>query len=258
MIMKLNTKSVTQAAAMLTLTSGMALAAADESSVCEGYSMTDVNNDGYISAIEANAYAKRQASDMDSDADGRVSREEYINCSKRNYTDKETGRTNAVADVDMIDSDKDGMISGPEYANYAIGAVARALQGDENAMKEAENLVYRMPDESKLTFDTVPLEELVSRSKAAFMMLDADASGDLSEEELNTPVFKPIDINDVLDREFDQADADKSGDLTQTELIAANEKRAEEAMKKAEEQTGEKLDPEVGAPVVYYTYPDTM
>jgi len=258
-IMKLNTKSVTQAAALLTLTSGMALAASENTNACAGgYSMTDVNNDGYISPIEANTYAKRQSVDMDTDQSGTVSREEYVNCASEKFADTELERTDALADIDTLDTNQDGFIGPAEYLQHAAETVQKATGGDAEAASQSDNLVYRLPEESKLDYDTAPLEELVSRSKTGFLMLDADQSGSLDESEYKAPVFKPVDISNVLNGDFDAVDTDASDDLTQTELIAANVKQAEYAMEEAEKQTGEKMNPEIGAPVVYYTYPHPM
>ena len=232
---------------------------ADTTGICDGgYSMTDVDNNGYISPIEIEAYSERATTDMDADASGSISREEYVNCARKGMDVHPMREKGNLVDSGMIDADGDGMISSDEYLGYSADRAQLASEGDTQAADDAQRLVYRMPDESKLEFDSVPLEDVVSRSKRMFMVLDSNRDGNLSDEEYQTEIMKPIDIDDVLNREFDSMDADKSDDLTRDEMTQANTARAESAMQRSEAATGEKSDPEVGAPVVYYVYPHTM
>ncbi len=231
----------------------------DTAGFCDGgYSLTDVNGDGYISPIEIEAYSKRANVAMDADKSGSISRDEYVNCAKVGMDVHPMREKGNLVDSGMLDADEDGMISSDEYLGYAFDRARLAAEGDAEAAEDAQRLVYRLPDEEKLEFDTVPLEEVVSRSKRMFMVLDSDRDGALSSEEYEVEVMKPIDIDDVLNREFDSMDADKSDDVTPEEMTEANTARAQRAMERSDAATGEKSDPEVGAPVVYYTYPHAM
>jgi len=246
------TKITAAVAASFTLTSGAAMAQ-DAASPCDqAYSMTDVNDDGYISKIEMTDYVEKQTSAMDADQSGSVSRDEYINCSLVNATPGQASRTEE--DMTAMDADGDGMITQEEFMQAGAGTHAAAIAGDRVAADRAGRLIFFVEGETVPEMQTMTLNEFAARTALMFMSLDQnlDQAIDRAEfiAEAPTTTFK-----DIRNAEFDQADTDQSGDLTQIELIQRNQQRANRAMEQAETDTGEKSDPERGAPVFYYHYP---
>jgi Ca2+-binding EF-hand superfamily protein len=254
------TKMTFAASVAATLAAATALQAESHGapSACEGgYSVTDVDGNGYISPIEMDDYAKRQAAEMDSDGSGTVSRDEFINCANMMAGKKAAGEARTEEDMAAMDGDGDGALSAEEYMSTSRSEAESALAGDDAALARMNRLIF-VPDGMSADTETMSLEEFASRAAMLFVALDSDQSADLTREEFMAMAPPVMDISEVLNREFDSADADGSGDLTETELTALNQRRAEEAAARAEAATGEEVDPEVGAPVVYYTYPSTM
>ena len=252
----MQTTAIIMASCALTATTALAQTKPD---VCDGgYSVTDVDGNGYVSPIEMNAYAEQQSSTMDADKSGSVSRDEYVNCSMEMMGQQAKSEERTEADMQSLDADGDGTITQSEFMQAGAGTHAKVQTGDQEAIDRAGRLILQIEAVPQIDIPTLSLEEYAARSGMLFVLLDTDRDAGLSREEFMAKAPPMIDISEVLNREFDSADADRSGDLTTTELIAANNKRAERAMKAAEQETGEKADPEQGPPVVYYTYPSTM
>ncbi len=239
-------------AASFTLTGGAAMAQ-DAASPCDqAYSMTDVNNDGYISKIEMTDYVEKQTSAMDADQSGSVNRDEYINCSLANATPGQASRTEE--DMTAMDADGDEVISQEEFMKAGAGSHAAAIAGDRAAADRAGRLIFFVEGEAVPEVQKMTLDEFAARTALMFMSLDQnlDQAIDRAEFIAEAPITT---FKDIRNAEFDQADADQSGDLTQIELIQRNQLLADRAMEQAETDTGEKADPELGAPVFYYHYP---
>jgi len=244
-------------AASCALTSTTALAAS--SGVCsDTYSMTDVDGNGYVSKIEMNAYAEKQSAEMDADKSGAVSRDEYVNCSKAMMDQPMQPMDRTEDDMAKIDVDGDGNITQEEFRKAGEGTYEAAQTGDETAVDRAERMILMINGAPHVQVPALGLEEFAARSGMLFIRLDTNRDNSLTRQEFMEKVPEPVDISEVLNREFDEMDTDKSGDLTTTELIQANVNKADYAMQAYEADTGEKADPEMGAPVVYYTYPKPM
>ncbi len=244
-------------AASCALTATTALAA--NSGACsDNYSMTDVDGNGYVSKIEMNAYAEKQASDMDTDKSGTISRDEYVNCSKAMMDKPAQPMDRTEDDMAQIDANGDGKITQDEFMKAGAGTHEAAKTGDQAAVDRAERTILLINGAPQVQVPAMGLEEFAARSGMLFIRLDANRDNSLTREEFMNKAPEPVDMSEVLNREFDDMDTDKSGDLTTTELIQANADKADYAMKAYEKDTGEKADPEAGAPVVYYTYPEPM
>ncbi|WP_170311801.1 EF-hand domain-containing protein [Sulfitobacter sabulilitoris] len=230
--------------------------AAAMGNVCEdGYSVTDVNGDGYVSPIELNAYSERQVVQMDADQSGSVSRDEYINCNMAGRSAGSLDRSTNTVEMSAIDADGNGVISISEFMTAGTESAIAAAEGDSDAETEARALVHVPRGDPDAPLPELSREQAAAGAAKMFVALDTDQSKDLSEAEWLAPIIPQVDISDILTREFDMADADGSGDLTQSELIAANEKRAA-AARAAAEENGEEPSPD--APVVYFRYPHVM
>lgn len=252
----LQTTAIIMASCALTTTAALAQTKAD---VCDGgYSVTDVDGNGYVSPIEMNAYAEKQTATMDADKSGSISRDEYVNCSMEMMGQQARSAERTEEDMQSLDADGDGTITQSEFLQAGAGTHAKVQAGDQGAIDRAGRLILQIEAVPQIDIPTLTLEEYAARSGMLFVLLDTDRDAGLSREEFMAKAPPVMDISEVLSREFDDADTDSSGELTTTELIAANNKRAERAMKAAEQETGEEADPERGPPVVYYTYPGTM
>ncbi len=252
----LQTTALAAASCVFTATAPQA---ANHAANCDGgYSVTDVDGNGYVSKIEMNAYAEKQSASMDTDKSGTISRDEYVNCSTAMMGQQAKSAERTDADMQAIDADGDGTITQSEFMQAGAGTHSEVQTGDQDAIDRAGHLILQIEAAPVLDIATLGSEEYLARSGMLFVLLDADRDAGLTREEFMANAPPVVDISEVMNREFDTADTDSSGDLTTTELIAANTKRADEAIQKAEQETGEKADPEKGAPVVYYTYPGTM
>lgn len=219
---------------------------------CEkGYSATDVNGDGYVSTIEMNAYVEKDAADMDADKSGTVSRDEYVNCSLAGQTAAASNRTED--DMAALDTDGDGTISQSEFMNAGAGSHAAAQGGDTAAADRASRMIYQGEGAAASDMTQMSLDDFAARSALLFMTLDRNGNAGLTKEEFMQDAVT-TNMSDIRNADFDQADSDKSGDLTTTELIEYNTKRADDAMKRATEETGEAQDVERGVPVLYFRF----
>ncbi len=236
---------------------GTANAATQEgaASICDdGWSMTDVDDNGYVSKIEMNAYAEAQASQMDADKSGTISKDEYVNCSMRAREQQAMSGTRDEATMTKLDADGDGTVTQAEFMKAGIGAHEAVKSGDSTATDMGLNMIYVLEAQPIPDMTAISLDEFAARAALLFAALDSDRNEGLSKEEFMAKVPPMTDISEVLNRDFDTADTDKSGDLTTTELIAANAARADRAMKKSEEDSGTVANPEKGAPVVYFRF----
>ncbi len=253
---------LTTASAILAASTALAVTTAlaeTHSNPCaDNYSMTDVDGNGYISPIEINAYAEKQTKAQDADQSGTIIRDEYVNCSMKMMEEDAKPADRMNTDLEGMDADGSGSITPEEYVKSSAEIYAAAKSGDAEAEDRASQRILILQREPELTVPMLSLEEFTARAALLYAMLDSDQDSALTEEEYLQQTPPKVDISEVLNREFDAADTDASGDLTTTELIAANTKRAEAAQERAEKDTGEKADPDLGAPVVYYTYPSTM
>lgn len=230
---------------------------ADAGSLCEsGYSATDVDNNGYISTIEMNAYAERSATEMDNDQSGAISRDEFVNCNNAMSGTKSASAQRTEEDMAALDKDGDGSLTQSEYMTGSAELQQKASGGDEDAADASMRVIF-MPDAmAEQDATEMSQDAYAARSGLMFIALDQDKDDVMTREEFMAETPPMVDISETLNRQFDEMDTDKSGDLTQTELIQANQKRAERAMERAKED-GVELSDE-GAPVVYYRYPDAM
>ncbi|MDF1726620.1 MAG: EF-hand domain-containing protein [Sulfitobacter sp.] len=251
------TFAATVAAGLAAATLAHAQNDSDKSACAGGWSVTDVDGNGYVSPIEMDDYARRQAVEMDSDGSGTISREEFVNCANVNAGKTANSETRTEEDMAAMDIDESGTISAEEYMNASRSSAERAVTGNSDAMALSNRLLFA-PEGSLSSSETMTQGDMMTRSAILFVMLDRDQDTALTQEEFMAKAPPVVDMSEVLNREFDAADSDSSGDLTTTELIALNERRSERAAQMAEESSGEATDPEVGAPVVYYTYPSTM
>ncbi|MCR8827557.1 hypothetical protein [Pseudosulfitobacter koreensis] len=254
---RLSTASALVAASTV-LAGTTALAETHSNPCADNYSMTDVDGNGYISPIEINAYAEAQVAAQDTDQSGTISRDEYVNCSMQMMQEDARATDRIVADLDGMDTDDSGTVSPQEYVKANTEDYTAAKSGDTEAEARATRSILILQREPELTVPMLSLEEVAARAAMLHAMLDTDQDGALTEEEYLNRMPPKVDISETMNREFEAADTDASGDLTTTELIAANTRRSEAAQAQAEEDTGEAANPDVGAPVVYYTYPSTM
>lgn len=249
------TRIFTKAALMATtlvMGAGAGLAQ-DKPAACEtGYSATDVDDNGYVSTIEMNAYAEQQTKDMDADSSGGISRDEYVNCSLAGQTAATSTRTED--DMSALDLNDDGSISLSEYIAGGAETYDSAKGGDSAATERAGRLIFIVEGQTASDMSGMTRDEYAARSYMLFSGLDRDSDDALTREEFMDDAVT-TNFSDIRNAEFDAADTDASGELTTTELIEYNQSRADKAMSRAEEDTGEAADSERGVPVMYFYHP---
>ncbi|APE44216.1 hypothetical protein BOO69_13010 [Sulfitobacter alexandrii] len=245
-------------AAGISLTGAAQAQNTDDSSVCnDGYSMTDVDDNGYVSPIEMKAYTEKAMGQMDADQSGTVDKDEFVNCNNVLSGTQSASADRTERHLAALDLNDDGSISLDEYMKASADTYNSAKDGDKAAATDAANLIFIPADAEQSDVTTMSRNEYSARSGLMFIALDTDQDNALTKEEFMEKAPPMVDISETLNREFDEMDADGSGDLTTTEMIAANQKRADDAMKNAEMDSDSGAS-DKGAPVVYYSYPHTM
>ncbi|QFT59099.1 EF hand [Sulfitobacter sp. THAF37] len=245
-------------AAGISLTGAVQAQNTDDNSVCnDGYSVTDVDDNGYVSPIEMNAYAEKAIGQMDADQSGSVDKDEYVNCNNVLSGTQSASADRTERHLAALDLNDDGSISLDEYMKASADTYENAKGGDQTAATDAAHLIFIPADAGQPDVTTMSRNEYSARSGLMFVALDSDQDNALTKEEFMEKAPPMVDISETLNREFDEMDTDGSGDLTTSELTAANQKRADEAMENAEMQSDSGAS-DMGAPVVYYSYPHTM
>jgi len=258
----------------------------------QGFSMADTNQDDYVSAEEGATAADWEFQGLDANDDGMISQTEWLDC-RRAWLSAEAAEEGTsstmpeIPDMAMIDEDGDGVLTQEEFMNAAgdaydastmdmsgaasTSAEASSATGDAAASQESDMAATDQQEEERMLlirrmvflptqadrnrFGQMSREEMADRAAMQFIILDADADRTVDAKEWAQQESLRNDISDVLNMQFEAADTDTSGDISREEYEAAEQSRMEQAQQMAEEQ-GEASD--VGAPVVYYTYPHVM
>lgn len=277
--------------ATLAVGTGAALAQSGPASYCdEGYTIADTNDDGVVSQEELTTATEKEFGDFDRDGDGAISREEYTECRGAWSVDAATDTQGSGEFMKQFDTDADGRVEQAEYAEtvetdyYARWADIRGTQPRDTVLQQEETATdasgagegaTSAEDEKMMTvlrrivfvpagatpdFGEMGREEMAARAALRFILLDTNRDRAITEEDWENASTMKNDMSEVLNTEFDAVDADRSGGISREEYSASRQARWDQARQDAQAsaESGDGSESDVGAPVVYYHYPQPM
>ncbi|MBS1302952.1 hypothetical protein [Loktanella sp. SALINAS62] len=219
---------------------------APEVSYCEqAFAPADANSDNMIDSEEAIAARERQFADIDVNANGAITRDEWTTCTQ-SATD---GRTLTAAPEDLfpqLDTDSSDDISPSELFNNTRNAY-EDVWVKNHTRDEWDDPMIAMP--SGITNEQMrewTSEEYFAQVGNTYAMTDTDDDGSVSRDEfMDRAQTHMMDISKVNSR-FDEMDADADGSVTNEEFNNAAQARVDDAMRDMD------ISGEDGVPVVIW------
>ena len=230
-----------------------------ESDACEtGYVHFDANADGMVTEQEVAEASAQAFEQYDADGSGELTPEEYIECGNASAGQRAMQADRSEANLSDYDTSGDDMLGRTEFMRAAAEAGARAATDSMEADEAAQTLrllLFVPADRPEMDVTQMSPDEIAARAAMTFDALDSNDDAELGPAEWAKQEAMKNDVANVLNMEFSRADTDRSGTLSPEEFASFNQWKRQQAEARAEE---EGADTEVGAPVVYYRYPDTM
>lgn len=162
--------------------------------------------------------------EMDTDGDGMVSQAEYIACRNAASGTQSAEADRTAENIAEADTDADDQLTREEFlaaAAQAHGAVAASSNPGPDTVTVLRRFIFIPVDEPDVDMRAMTAEEVVARSERQFEALDADADDLVSSTEWQEGVATIRDRTDQLAESFGELDADGSGELTEDEFRAA-------------------------------------
>lgn len=183
-------------------------------SVCDNALIKgDMDADGQMTRQEIEAHRDAVFQHLDSDGDGEISRQEFVDCAGQAQQAAKEAAVKAEESGDarpgkweQLETDKTG-VSGREFAEKA----GQAWDGKDTEAQQALS--------GSSGHDSA--ESFAKASADRFRMLDTDGDGIISQDEYERPATEVEWSEDTLNARFDVKDADNSGGISPQEFRAA-------------------------------------
>lgn len=162
--------------------------------------------------------------EMDTDGDGMVSRSEYIACRNAAAGTESAETDRSAENMAAADTDVDQKLTREEFlaaAAQAHGAMAASSDPGPDHVTVLQRYVFIPVNAPETDMTSMTTEQVAAASERQFDALDADGDDGVSREEWQETVATIRDRTEQLTESFAELDADGSGDLSEDELRAA-------------------------------------
>ncbi|MBV0911264.1 EF-hand domain-containing protein [Anianabacter salinae] len=234
-------------------------AAQDDTALCaNAFTVVDGNEDGQIDSDEAEQMASDRFDSIDANADGTLTRDEYVACMNRGAGRTGTPMERSPADLAALDENDDGEVTFNEWVDTASGAY-ESVTGDNPTSEDedtARQLTYTREDGEVSPRSGDPTGvEYWSRVADMFEMTDADQSGGISEEEWSAREIEMGNMADAFEQDFSNMDSSGDGSVSREEFNSDAMASYEDAMQNVpgQENTSD-AEGLPGVPVIFYRY----